>query len=160
MESNKVVDSAAYIASNQTRKDDVKGSFAHLRATAATGPDRRSLVNLYKSSGGLGQVTPQYPEEQSRSTGESDEIFGSIDLGLVSQEWVEVLTELSMNGGQLPVLSLVSPASHIDLLPTHSFTACSFFSGLTIIHLPNHHFLVCAIFSCLLILFLPAHSPT
>ena len=81
-----------------TRKEDVKGSFAHLRTTAAIGPDRRSLVNFYKT-GHLGQVAPHYPEETT-SIGETDEVYGSIDKGIVSSEWEEALSELSLHGEQ------------------------------------------------------------
>ena len=100
---NKVMagDSTAVTAviSTQTAKETVSGSFAHLRASAAIGPDRRSLVNFYRNDN-LGKVAPHYPEE-STSIGETDELCGSIDKGLVTPDWEDALCKLSMHGEEL-----------------------------------------------------------
>ena len=99
MKANQVMagDTTAIISSHNG-KDDVKGSFAHLRSSAAIGPDRRALVNFYKT-GSLGQVKPHYPEDTT-SIGETDEVYGSIDKGTVSSDWEEALSELSTHGEQ------------------------------------------------------------
>lgn len=92
MKSNQVYSSPGTAGSPIGADGIVPGSFAHLRHASLYGQDRRSLLNYYRDDPFTKPVLP--PLDDTGHGAARDEVHGSVDKHIISEDWAEALREL------------------------------------------------------------------